>query len=528
MYPTDDDNRWATGGSSPDETPGPATPPDETPSPVNPPAAPSEPAVSPYTGEVSGWHSPSSDAPSSGLPSVEPTGDPAHDPAPYPSTSYHYATGHTYDPYGWQQPAPPPTPAPKPDKKKKKSGASIALAALGVVCAGTIVTLSVMLAVAMNKNTDSSEGDNTTSSSDSAGTASGGNTPKVEINGADEKADALNTQQIIQKNLNSTVVITTYEENTSYNPFAAGGGIGGSGSNGNDDDDDGGNAGLTKASSATGIVMTKDGYIITNRHCVINEQTNIQYAQIDVKAYDGTVYKKATVVGVDKDTDLAVIKINAKDLTPAEFGDSAQLQLGDKVVALGNSGGLEWTPTQGIISGLARDVYDDTGYSIKCLQTDAAINPGNSGGPLINSSGQVIGINSAKIVASGYESLGFSIPINEAKDIIDNLIQNGYVKGRVSLGITGSTYTSTNSNYNGFQIQSINSDSSLAKTEAQAGDIITHVDNVRVTNYAKLRTQLSAHKVGEKVTLTLLHVDTRSRQVKTITVTCTLQESTGG
>lgn len=522
MYPSDDDNRWAMGGSSPDETPGTDTPPGTTSSPVNPPADPSQPAVSPHSGEVSGWHSPSSDAPSSGLPSVEPTGDNTtpSSPASYPSTSYHYATGHTYDPYGWQQPAPPPSPSPKPDKKKKKSGASIALAALGVVCAGTIVTLSVMLAVAMNKNNASIDDGNTPATSDSAGAASDGNSPKVEINSADENADILNTQQIIQKNLNSTVVIATYEENNMYNPFTAGD------VDNNDDDSD--NSGLTKASSATGIVMTKDGYIITNRHCVINEQTNIQYAQIDVKTYDGTVYKKATVIGVDKDTDLAVIKINAKDLTPAEFGDSSQLKLGDKVVALGNSGGLEWTPTQGIISGLARDVYDDTGYSIKCLQTDAAINPGNSGGPLINSNGQVIGINSAKIVASGYESLGFSIPINEAKDIIDNLIQNGYVKGRVSLGITGSTYTSTNSNYNGFQIQSINSDSSLAKTEAQAGDIITHVDNVRVTNYAKLRTQLSAHKVGDKVTLTLLHVDNRSRQVKTITVTCTLQESTGG
>lgn len=519
MYPSDDDNRWPTGGQ-PSGEPAPATPPAEPPS---PPAETTQPPA--YTGEVSGWHSPSSDAPSSGLPSVEPTGSgpaPA-DPVSYPSTSYHYATGHSYDPYGWQQPAPPPAPDKKPDKKKKKSGASIALAALGVICAGTIVTLSVMLAVAMNKNNVSSGNDDTGSTpSSSDSTKNNGNTPKVEINGADEKADALNTQQIIQKNLNSTVVIATYEENTSYNPFASGG----NDSSDSDGDDD--NPGLTKASSATGIVMTKDGYIITNRHCVINEQTNIQYAQIDVKTYDGKVYKKATVIGVDKDTDLAVIKINAKDLTPAVFGDSSQLQLGDKVVALGNSGGLEWTPTQGIISGLARDVYDDTGYSIKCLQTDAAINPGNSGGPLINSSGQVIGINSAKIVASGYESLGFSIPINEAKDIIDNLIQNGYVKGRVSLGITGSTYTSTNSNYNGFQIQSINSDSSLAGTEAQAGDIITHVDNVRVTNYAKLRTQLSAHKVGDKVTLTLLHVDTRSRQVKTITVTCTLQESAGG
>lgn len=517
MYPYDNDDRFGTNNTSPEDSP--SAVPAEEPASVSPAEdtsspPPAEEPVPTYSGEVSGWQSPVSSAPTDSHSSV------SEDPPSYPSTSYHYTSGHTYDPYGWQQPSPAnPENNNKSPKKEKKNGATIALSALAVVCAGTIITLSVMLAMALQQGTPSA--DDTTKTPTSSNVSNNGNTPTVEINDSDESTDTLSTQQIIQKNLDCTVVITTYEQTSSYNPFQIGGNTG-SGSSSSSD-----NAGLTQASSSTGIVMTKDGYIITNQHCVINEQTNIQYAQIDVKTYDGTVYKKATVIGVDSDTDLAVIKVDATNLTPAEFGDSSNLHLGDKVVALGNSGGLEWTPTQGIISGLARDVYDDTGYSIKCLQTDAAINPGNSGGPLINSKGQVIGINSAKIVASGYESLGFSIPINEAKPIIDSLLENGYVKGRVSLGITGSTYTSTNSNYNGFQIQSITSGSSLEGTEAQAGDIITHVDDVRVTDYAELRAQLAAHNVGDKVTLTLLHVDTRNRQVTTITVTCTLQESTG-
>ena len=236
----------------------------------------------------------------------------------------------------------------------------------------------------------------------------------------------------------------------------------------------GGTTSEQQAGGATGIIMTSDGYIITNWHCVINEKTNRQFARIQVTTYDGTKYDQATVIGADKDTDLAVIKINAANLKAAEFGDSSQLSMGDRVVALGNAGGLEWSASQGIVSGTARDVYDDTGYSIKCLQTDAAINPGNSGGPLLNNQGQVIGVNSAKIVAEGYEGLGFSIPIKEAKVIIDDLLKYGYVKGRVMLGIMGNEVATPG--YEGFMINSINEGSVLQGTKAQAGDIITHVN----------------------------------------------------
>ena len=271
--------------------------------------------------------------------------------------------------------------------------------------------------------------------------------------------------------------------------------------------------------------MTSDGYIITNWHCVINEKTNRQFARIQVTTYDGTKYDQATVIGADKDTDLAVIKINAANLKAAEFGDSSQLSMGDRVVALGNAGGLEWSASQGIVSGTARDVYDDTGYSIKCLQTDAAINPGNSGGPLLNNQGQVIGVNSAKIVAEGYEGLGFSIPIKEAKVIIDDLLKYGYVKGRVMLGIMGNEVATPG--YEGFMINSINEGSVLQGTKAQAGDIITHVNKVRVTTYAAMRTELTKYNVGDTITLTLLRVDNRTGKTVSFDVQCVLGESTG-
>ena len=195
----------------------------------------------------------------------------------------------------------------------------------------------------------------------------------------------------------------------------------------------------------------------------------------------------------------------------------------DRVIALGNAGGLEWSASQGIVSGLARDVYEDTGYSIKCLQTDAAINPGNSGGPLINNQGQVVGVNSAKIAAEGYEGLGFSIPISEAKPIVDDLLKYGKVKGRVMLGITGTEVTTPG--YEGFMINSINDDSVLQGTNAQAGDIITHVNGTRVTSYTAMRTELTKYNVGDTITLTLMRVESRTGQTVSFNVECVLAES---
>lgn len=415
-------------------------------------------------------------------PANEPTAPPTPPTPPYSS-------------YGWQQ-APMYTPPPK----KKKSAGIVVLVSL--ICVAVLVLLSVLLVMVTGSDFKLSlPGDDSTITNDQG---QQGNAPTLNITELEETADGLTAREIVSRNLDSTVLLKIYTTQTLGGQFPFG---------------QGGTSQEVQSGSATGIVMTKDGYIITNWHCVINEDTNEPFPRVDVVLYDGTVYENAEIVGADSSTDLAVIKVKATDLKPAEFGDSTTMQLGDRVVALGNAGGLGFSATQGILSGLARDVYEDTGYAIKCFQVDAAINPGNSGGPLFNAVGQVIAVNSAKIVADGYEGLGFAIPINEAKEIIDDLIAYGYVKGRVSLGITGQTYS--DAYYEGFLIYSINEDSPLRKTDVRKGDLITAVNDTQVKDYATLRAALAQNKVGDTVTLTLLRASNRNVQSFKVTVKLT-------
>ncbi len=407
-----------------------------------------------------------------------------------------------YDPYGWHtQPTySAPTPPPQPPAKKP-NGAKIAIAVIGVLCAVTIIALSVLVGL-LYRNGGSLFPAPTDTDTDSGNT----DVPTLQITELDEDTEGLTTTEIVDRNIDSTVLLTIYSSSSSSGfPF------------GQTSEQE------VESGSASGIIMSEDGYIITNWHCVVNESTNEEFPRIDVKLYDGTVYEYAEIIGHDSSTDLAVIKVDATGLQPAEFGDSDTLKMGNKVVALGNSGGLGWSTTQGIVSGLARDVYEDTGYAIKCLQIDAAINPGNSGGPLFNAAGQVIAVNSAKIVASGYEGIGFSIPINEAKVIIDDILKNGYVTGRVALGITGQTYS--DSHYRGFLIYTIEDDSPMKNTDAKRGDLITAVDDVTIESYAELRSELAKHEVGDIVTLTLLR--SSNRQVSEFTVSVQLAEAKG-
>ncbi len=435
------------------------------------------------------------------VPPVEPTPVPPSEPTPPPAPMPSEPTPQPIPPYaqyGWQNYTPPPP-------KKRGGGAAVAIA---VVCVAVVAVLGILLASAY-RGLDL--GGVLPSDGDEGVTDSTPEEDKPTLNIVEpvDGADGLTTREIVKQNIDSTVLITIYENTvTMGNGFPFG--------------QDQWESEEQESGSASGIVMSADGYIITNWHCVINEETDEPFARLDVTTYDGTVYENATVVGADSSTDLAVIKVDATDLQPAVFGDSTALELGDRVIAIGNAGGLGWSATQGIVSGLARDVYEDTGYAIKCLQVDAAINPGNSGGPLFNALGQVVAVNSAKIVASGYEGLGFAIPINEAKEIVDKLIENGYVTGRVSLGIQGQTYS--DAYYQGFLIYSIEEDSPLRDTNAQKGDLITAVDGETVTDYATLRAALAKHEVGDTVTLTLLR--SRSGSVKSYNVDVTLKEAT--
>lgn len=440
-----------------------------------------------------------------------PATPPAYRPVYQPSPMYRPQMPTTPpSPYG--QPIPP-APQQTPPPKKKKGNAAVVI--LSVLC-GVSLLICTVLGVMMVTG-DSNQTDRDDSSPSASSPAGEGhedeiineNGPTLEISDATDVDDGgLSTAEIVARNLDATVVLTMYDQSSSgYNYY------GGMGTDGE----------LVQAGEASGIIMSEDGYIITNSHCVYDEEYGEEYDRIDVGLYDGRVYEDAQIIGYDPTTDLAVIKIDETNLSVAEFGDSSALALGDRVITLGNSGGLQWSVSQGVLSGQARDVYEDTGYAIKCLQVDAVINPGSSGGPLLNAYGQVVGVNSAKIVLTGYEGLGFSIPINEAKEVIDDLVKYGYVTGRVALGITGRTITSVG--YEGFMIESIEHGSALSDTNARQGDIITHVDGVRVMDYAQMRTELTSHEVGDTVTLTLIRLNQQTRQVSEFDITVVLQES---
>lgn len=256
----------------------------------------------------------------------------------------------------------------------------------------------------------------------------------------------------------------------------------------------------TASSQGSGIIFSQDGYVITNAHVIGNSKT--AYA-IRVVTSDGKEYK-AGVVGYDSRTDIAVLKMDdAKGLTPATFGDSSQLEVGQDIIVVGNPGGLDYqnTTTKGVISALDRKL--STSSLTKYIQTDAAINPGNSGGPLVNYYGQVVGITTSKIVSETYEGMGFAIPSQTVKNIVDTLVKNGYVEGRVKIGISGIAVTSEQaSNYNipqGIYVQSIVSGGPCDGTDLKEGDVITEVDGQTVTSFADVYAILETHKPNDKI-----------------------------
>ena len=226
-------------------------------------------------------------------------------------------------------------------------------------------------------------------------------------------------------------------------------------------------------SQGTGIIMSEDGYIITNAH-LVTDRDNFEVILTDGESH------RAEVVGSDRNNDLAVLKVNATGLTAAEFGNSEQTQVGERVCVIGNPGGLRFqnSLTVGYVSALNRAVYIGN-YTINCIQTDAAINPGNSGGPLINAYGQVIGISSAKIALEEYEGICFAIPISEAMPILQQLISDGKVTGRAMLGITATPVKATEAEFYeiplGLWVKGVTPGSDIARKGVREGDIITHL-----------------------------------------------------
>lgn len=266
--------------------------------------------------------------------------------------------------------------------------------------------------------------------------------------------------------------------------------------------------------TGSGVIMSADGYIITNNHVVVDENTGKALDKITVYLSDGTSFA-AQVKGLDEQTDLAVLKVDpaGTKLTPAEFGDSNSLQPGEEVYAIGSPGGLDLanTITGGHISALNRDItIDDRVMSL--IQTDAAINPGNSGGALINKYGQVIGITSAKLGISYYEGLGFAIPMDTAKTIVDELIQNGYIAGRPQIGVSGQNITQAQATAygipQGVQIAKIDSRSNAAAAGVQVNDIITGINGQTITEMDEINAVKEGLKAGDKITLRLYRMST--------------------
>jgi serine protease Do len=288
--------------------------------------------------------------------------------------------------------------------------------------------------------------------------------------------------QVAAKVIPSVVCIQNYQQTQSQYPFAQ--------TLSKDEQ-------LTLAAEGSGIVYTEDGYIITNAHVVANSSL------LKVVLDNDEVYE-ATLVGMDEDTDLALLKIEADDLTPIELGNYEELAVGDFVMAVGNPGGLEFSSsvTFGIVSAKDRPLDIDGGYTMNTIQTDAAINPGNSGGALVNMDGQLVGINSAKYVATGYEGLGFSITIDEALPIIEDLKTYGEVKGRSRLGVSGMIIDSLVANRyglkEGFYVNEVTNTNAGALA---AGDVITTVDGTAITSESDIKNILQKKEAGDTVAI---------------------------
>ncbi|MCR5601795.1 MAG: trypsin-like peptidase domain-containing protein [Ruminococcus sp.] len=281
--------------------------------------------------------------------------------------------------------------------------------------------------------------------------------------------------------------------------------------------------------TGTGFIITKDGYIVTNAHVVYDEQYNAGEAtEVSVLFSDETEHD-ATVIAYDAETDIAVLKVDEEDLKPAVLGDSDELRVGELVIAVGNPLGFDLfgTVTSGIVSALNRKI-DINEKKMNLIQTDAAINSGNSGGPLLNSCGQVIGINSAKMSASyssntaSVEGLCFAIPMKEAKTIIDDLINYRYVTGRPQIGISTNDISEAKSRYwnlpVGVYVIAVQEGSAADIAGIEEGDVIIDIEGKAISNAEELNEVKNTFKAGDTITLTV------SRNGKDIKIRVTLEE----
>ena len=274
--------------------------------------------------------------------------------------------------------------------------------------------------------------------------------------------------------------------------------------------------------SGSGIIISEDGYILTNNHVVdsksegtyydISEATSVKVtlSTEDKKTYD------AKIVGKDSQTDLAVLKIEAKGLTAAQFANSDSVKIGEFTMAVGNPLALGTTITCGVVSAINREVDDGEGTKFTCIQTDAAINSGNSGGALVNSKGQVIGVNTLKVASTGVEGIGFAIPINSTVKVIEELKTYSKVR-RPFIGIGGRTLTEEIAKKHnlvaGVYIASVEQYSAAEKAGLKIGDVITSFDGKEVKTMDELNEIKYKHSIGDTVTLKIYR-DGKTQDIK--------------
>lgn len=415
-------------------------------------------------------------------PSFEPEKEEFHKP---PVAPYDFSGKYNYN-------------APDPEEKKTGSGKKIVTA---------IIVVAVLIGIFSSVKalfSDTSKPENTTTSAYEGTTAPSGDSLQV-VPSQNTNVEMLNAVQVAEKAKPSVVGVMTYKN----------GQLSGEGS------------GVAMSLDSTG----KYTYIITCAHVISDK--GVTYG---VLATGGKNYE-AQLVAYDVRTDIGVLKVETTDIPLAQFGDSKTLRVGETVYAIGNPGGSEFfgSFTDGIISAIDRSVSGT--YTMTCLQHSAAINPGNSGGALVNSAGQVIGINSSKIAATDYEGMGFAVPTAIVKPVVDSLIQYGYVPNRPKLGIE---YASVSSYQlysmvvaikglptGSLVIAGISSDSSLANTDAQVGDLIIAVNGKPMDTSDVLLDLITTGAVGDTLTLTLCRVENRTYKTSTFDVTITLVEDRG-
>ena len=292
-----------------------------------------------------------------------------------------------------------------------------------------------------------------------------------------------------------------------------------------------GNRGQSQTATATGsgIIISEDGYILTNNHIVStsssssNSSSSNYYSVSEAEKVTVTLFNDdktydAKIVGTDEQTDLAVIKIEKTDLPKAEFADSDNIKVGEFAMAVGNPLGMQSSITCGVVSAVNRKITDSDGKEFTLIQTNAAINAGNSGGALVNSQGQVIGINTLKLQGTGIEGMGFAIPINSTTDITSQLIQYSKVK-RPYIGITGMDLSENTAKANnlvkGIYVKAIDDFSAAEKAGVKIGDVIIEADGTKISTMDELNSIKNKHSIGDEMKIKV----NRDGQEKELTLT---------